>query len=63
MTSDGYFMYFAFGSNLLKERLQLKNPSATFHSTGRLKVGYFTNVKPFESALKALSYIHDIYCC
>ncbi|KAG5264348.1 hypothetical protein AALO_G00252780 [Alosa alosa] len=37
MSSDGYFMYFAFGSNLLKERLQLKNPSATFYSTGRLK--------------------------
>ncbi|KAJ8273168.1 hypothetical protein GJAV_G00098390 [Gymnothorax javanicus] len=31
------FMYFAYGSNLLKERLQLQNPSATFHSTGRLK--------------------------
>ncbi|XP_062385265.1 gamma-glutamylcyclotransferase a [Sardina pilchardus] len=37
MSSDGDFMYFAFGSNLLKERLQLKNPSATFYSTGRLK--------------------------
>ncbi|XP_051247404.1 gamma-glutamylcyclotransferase a [Dicentrarchus labrax] len=33
----GRFMYFAFGSNLLKERLQLANPSATFYSTGRLK--------------------------
>ncbi|XP_072226236.1 gamma-glutamylcyclotransferase a [Leuresthes tenuis] len=31
------FMYFAFGSNLLKERLQLANPSAIFFSTGRLK--------------------------
>ncbi|XP_074542913.1 gamma-glutamylcyclotransferase a [Halichoeres trimaculatus] len=31
------FMYFAFGSNLLKERLQLANPSATFLTTGRLK--------------------------
>ncbi|XP_017556063.1 gamma-glutamylcyclotransferase a [Pygocentrus nattereri] len=37
--SAGYFMYFAFGSNLLKERLQLKNPSAVFHCVGRLK-GY-----------------------
>ncbi|KAL2080655.1 hypothetical protein ACEWY4_024448 [Coilia grayii] len=37
MSSDGHFMYFAYGSNLLKERLQLKNPSATFYSTGRLK--------------------------
>lgn len=33
----GLFLYFAFGSNLLKERLQLANPSATFYSTGRLK--------------------------
>ncbi|XP_017280086.1 gamma-glutamylcyclotransferase a isoform X1 [Kryptolebias marmoratus] len=39
MTAEGggRFMYFAFGSNLLKERLQLANPSATFFSTGRLK--------------------------
>ncbi|XP_007547772.1 gamma-glutamylcyclotransferase a [Poecilia formosa] len=36
-TSHGSFMYFAFGSNLLRERLQLKNPSASFVSTGRLK--------------------------
>lgn len=34
----GRFMYFAFGSNLLKERLQLANPSAIFCTTGRLKV-------------------------
>ncbi|CAL8293673.1 unnamed protein product [Merluccius merluccius] len=38
MTSGtGTFMYFAFGSNLLKERLQLANPSAAFRCTGRLK--------------------------
>ncbi|XP_030644596.1 gamma-glutamylcyclotransferase a [Chanos chanos] len=37
MSSAEHFMYFAFGSNLLKERLQLKNPSAVFHSTGRLQ--------------------------
>uniref|UniRef100_A0A3B5MTV2 Uncharacterized protein n=1 Tax=Xiphophorus couchianus TaxID=32473 RepID=A0A3B5MTV2_9TELE len=36
-SSDGHFMYFAFGSNLLRERLQLNNPSAAFVSTGRLK--------------------------
>ncbi|KAK9526855.1 hypothetical protein VZT92_015532 [Zoarces viviparus] len=35
--ANGRFMYFAFGSNLLKERLQLANPTATFHTTGRLK--------------------------
>uniref|UniRef100_A0A1A7XTU1 Gamma-glutamyl cyclotransferase a n=1 Tax=Iconisemion striatum TaxID=60296 RepID=A0A1A7XTU1_9TELE len=33
----GCFLYFAFGSNLLKERIQLANPMATFVSTGRLK--------------------------
>lgn len=37
-TDKDHFMYFAFGSNLLKERLQLANPSATFFTTGRLKV-------------------------
>ncbi|XP_071356621.1 gamma-glutamylcyclotransferase a [Trachinotus anak] len=35
--ASGRFTYFAFGSNLLKERLQLTNPSATFCATGRLK--------------------------
>ncbi|XP_028317040.1 gamma-glutamylcyclotransferase a [Gouania willdenowi] len=35
--SPDRFMYFAYGSNLLKERLQLKNPSAVFITTGRLK--------------------------
>uniref|UniRef100_A0A3B4U9F2 Gamma-glutamylcyclotransferase a n=1 Tax=Seriola dumerili TaxID=41447 RepID=A0A3B4U9F2_SERDU len=35
--ASGRFMYFAFGSNLLKERLQLTNPSASFCTTGRLK--------------------------
>ncbi|XP_049606836.1 gamma-glutamylcyclotransferase [Syngnathus scovelli] len=31
------FAYFAFGSNMLKERLCLENPSATFLDIGRLK--------------------------
>ncbi|XP_077383702.1 gamma-glutamylcyclotransferase [Festucalex cinctus] len=31
------FLYFAYGSNLLKERLQLKNPSATLHCVARLE--------------------------
>ncbi|XP_026139177.1 gamma-glutamylcyclotransferase [Carassius auratus] len=31
------FLYFAYGSNLLKERLQLKNPSATIHCVAKLK--------------------------
>ncbi|XP_042601935.1 gamma-glutamylcyclotransferase a [Cyprinus carpio] len=33
MSSSCCFMYFAYGSNLLKERLQLKNPSAVFQDT------------------------------
>ncbi|XP_056335766.1 gamma-glutamylcyclotransferase a [Danio aesculapii] len=39
MSSSENFMYFAYGSNLLKERLQLKNPSAVFHCVGRIQ-GY-----------------------
>ncbi|XP_051576199.1 gamma-glutamylcyclotransferase-like [Myxocyprinus asiaticus] len=31
------FLYFAYGSNLLKERLQLKNPSAIVYCVARLK--------------------------
>ncbi|XP_012694161.2 gamma-glutamylcyclotransferase b [Clupea harengus] len=31
------FLYFSYGSNLLKERLQLRNPSATVHCIARLK--------------------------
>ncbi|XP_071769197.1 gamma-glutamylcyclotransferase-like [Centroberyx gerrardi] len=32
-----HFLYFAYGSNLLTERLHLRNPSATFVTTGSLK--------------------------
>ncbi|XP_077599952.1 gamma-glutamylcyclotransferase a [Stigmatopora nigra] len=35
--SGNTFVYFAFGSNMLKERISLLNPSATFLDTGRLK--------------------------
>uniref|UniRef100_A0A3P9NLK5 Gamma-glutamylcyclotransferase a n=1 Tax=Poecilia reticulata TaxID=8081 RepID=A0A3P9NLK5_POERE len=38
-TSEGSFMYFAFGSNLLRERLQLKNPSASFSQDYKLNFG------------------------
>uniref|UniRef100_A0AAZ3PCY9 Gamma-glutamylcyclotransferase n=2 Tax=Oncorhynchus tshawytscha TaxID=74940 RepID=A0AAZ3PCY9_ONCTS len=31
------FLYFAYGSNLLKGRFQLKNPSASIHCVARLK--------------------------
>ncbi|CAN9514486.1 unnamed protein product [Ophioblennius macclurei] len=37
MENQPTFLYFAYGSNLLKERLQLKNPSATMHCVARLK--------------------------
>ncbi|XP_062265828.1 gamma-glutamylcyclotransferase a [Platichthys flesus] len=37
MAALGQFMYFAFGSNLLRQRLQMQNPSAVFCSTARLK--------------------------
>ncbi|XP_008322121.1 gamma-glutamylcyclotransferase [Cynoglossus semilaevis] len=37
MDDNQTFMYFAYGSNLLKERLQLKNPSALMYSVARLQ--------------------------
>ncbi|XP_049901824.1 gamma-glutamylcyclotransferase b isoform X2 [Epinephelus moara] len=37
MENNHTFLYFAYGSNLLKERLQLKNPSATVYCVARLK--------------------------
>ncbi|XP_067093281.1 gamma-glutamylcyclotransferase-like [Osmerus mordax] len=37
MDSSHTFLYFAYGSNLLKERLQLKNPSAVVHCVAKLK--------------------------
>uniref|UniRef100_A0A3B4AAQ2 Uncharacterized protein n=1 Tax=Periophthalmus magnuspinnatus TaxID=409849 RepID=A0A3B4AAQ2_9GOBI len=37
METSSTFLYFAYGSNLLKERLTLKNPSATVHCVARLK--------------------------
>lgn len=38
MENNHTFLYFAYGSNLLKERLQLKNPSAIVHCVASLKV-------------------------
>ncbi|XP_043825259.1 gamma-glutamylcyclotransferase [Dromiciops gliroides] len=35
--SGEHFLYFAYGSNLLKERLQLKNPSAEFFCVAKLQ--------------------------
>ncbi|RVE62235.1 hypothetical protein OJAV_G00155050 [Oryzias javanicus] len=37
MENNHTFLYFAYGSNLLKERLRLKNPSATVLCVARLK--------------------------
>uniref|UniRef100_A0A3B5Q0Z0 Gamma-glutamylcyclotransferase b n=1 Tax=Xiphophorus maculatus TaxID=8083 RepID=A0A3B5Q0Z0_XIPMA len=37
MENSQTFLYFAYGSNLLKERLQLKNPSATVYCVAKLK--------------------------
>nr|KAJ3597862.1 hypothetical protein NHX12_001378 [Muraenolepis orangiensis] len=46
--SSDYFLYFAYGSNLLRERLVLRNPSATFFTVGylqnyTLQFGYWSN--------------------
>ncbi|KAA0702597.1 Gamma-glutamylcyclotransferase [Triplophysa tibetana] len=35
--NESAFLYFAYGSNLLKERLQLKNPSASVYCVAKLK--------------------------
>ena len=37
----GKFYYFAYGSNLLKERIRLNNPSAVFKAIGKLHVGVY----------------------
>lgn len=34
---DSFFLYFAYGSNLLRERVQLRNAATTFCSTARLQ--------------------------
>ena len=36
MTTEDTFFYFAYGSNLLQERLHLNNPSAVFYSIAKL---------------------------
>lgn len=38
MENSRTFLYFAYGSNLLRERLQLGNPSAMIHCVAKLKV-------------------------
>uniref|UniRef100_A0A8C8E3Q8 Gamma-glutamylcyclotransferase b n=1 Tax=Oryzias sinensis TaxID=183150 RepID=A0A8C8E3Q8_9TELE len=48
MENNRTFLYFAYGSNLLKERLRLKNPSATVLCVARLKL-VFGNHKGLTS--------------
>lgn len=36
---EEHFLYFAYGSNLLRERIMLRNPSAAFHAIANLQVG------------------------
>ena len=44
------FLYFGFGSNLLKERIHISNPSAKFVCTAKLKV-YVSALSLFISFL------------
>lgn len=37
MTKEGYFKYFAYGSNMLTRRLQERTPSASVSTTGHVK--------------------------
>ncbi|XP_060104840.1 gamma-glutamylcyclotransferase [Heteronotia binoei] len=36
-SKEKHFLYFAYGSNLLRERITLRNPSAAFHGIGKLQ--------------------------
>ena len=49
------FLYFGYGSNLLKQRLQLLNPSAEFVTIGKLKV----------STVRLVKYVYafDVHYC
>lgn len=40
MPAKDVFRYFGYGSNLLKERILVHNPTAKFISIGRLDVSY-----------------------
>ncbi|XP_025114951.1 gamma-glutamylcyclotransferase-like [Pomacea canaliculata] len=44
MMASKKFLYFAYGSNLLRERVMLNNPSATFKCIGKLE-GYILTFK------------------
>ena len=58
---DGHFYYYAYGSNLLSERIHLRNPSASFIATAKLEVhadtvcrctAVFANISAFECKWK-----------
>lgn len=40
MAQHNCFLYFAYGSNLLKERIHINNPSAKMIGVGKLKVKF-----------------------
>ena len=65
------FLYFAYGSNLLTERIHLQNPSAAFFCVARLQVSapplpatlYSLNRQGTRHAAlpcKSWSYLHDL---
>lgn len=47
------FLYFAYGSNLLTERIHLRNPSAVIYSVARLQVSALRLAPEMSSALSA----------
>lgn len=44
-TDQDSFLYFAYGSNLLKKRIHINNPSAEFLGIGRLDVSALDGAK------------------
>lgn len=55
MASCNCFLYFAYGSNLLTERIHINNPSAKMVDIGKLKVSA-------ESVLIILLCVDCCYC-
>lgn len=57
MAQHNCFLYFAYGSNLLKERIHINNPSAKMISVGKVKVqcffclNYFVTEKLYQFTL------------
>lgn len=54
-TCKQYFYYFAYGSNLLSERIRLSNPSATKVGIGMLSNHLFGFAGPSSSTWKGCS--------